>query len=129
MGKKIMVIDDEPDVITYLATLLEENGYQTDSAKNGIEGLKKIKENKPDLVCLDILMPEKSGIGLYRELKKDEGLKGIPVVIVTGFRGDEHPLMDFKEFLNKRSVPGPEGYLEKPIDRQKFLEIIEKSLG
>ena len=129
MGKKIMVIDDEPDVITYLTTLLEENGYQTDSAKDGVEGLKKIKEKRPDLVCLDILMPEKSGIGLYRELKKDEGLKGIPVVIVTGFRGDEHPLMDFKEFLYKRSVPGPEGYLEKPIDRQKFLEIIEKNLG
>ena len=129
MGKKIMVIDDEPDVITYLTTLLEENGYQTDSARDGVEGLKKIKENRPDLVCLDILMPEKSGIGLYRELRKDEGLKGIPVVIVTGFRGDEHPLMDFKEFLYKRSVPGPEGYLEKPIDRQKFLEIIEKNLG
>ncbi|HCX90107.1 MAG: response regulator [Deltaproteobacteria bacterium CG12_big_fil_rev_8_21_14_0_65_43_10] len=129
MGKKIMVIDDEPDVITYLTTLLEENGYQTDSAKDGVEGLKKIKEKRPDLVCLDILMPEKSGIGLYRELRKDEGLKGIPVVIVTGFRGDEHPLMDFKEFLYKRSVPGPEGYLEKPIDRQKFLEIIEKNLG
>jgi len=129
MGKKIMVIDDEPDVITYLTTLLEENGYQTDSAKDGVEGLKKIKEKRPDLVCLDILMPEKSGIGLHRELRKDEGLKGIPVVIVTGFRGDEHPLMDFKEFLYKRSVPGPEGYLEKPIDRQKFLEIIEKNLG
>jgi len=129
MGKKIMVIDDEPDVITYLTTLLEENGYQTDSAKDGVEGLKKIKEKRPDLVCLDILMPEKSGIGLYRELRKDEGLKGIPVVIVTGFRGDEHPLMDFKEFLYKRSAPGPEGYLEKPIDRQEFLEIIEKSLG
>ena len=129
MGKKIMVIDDEPDVITYLTTLLEENGYQTDSARDGVEGLKKIKENRPDLVCLDILMPEKSGIGLYRELKKDEGLKGIPVVIVTGFRGDEHPLMDFKEFLYKRSVPGPEGYLEKPIDRQEFLGLIAKNIS
>ncbi|RJP55406.1 MAG: response regulator [Deltaproteobacteria bacterium] len=128
MGKKIMVIDDESDVITYLTTLLEENGYQTDSAKDGVEGLKKIKENKPDLICLDILMPEKSGIGLYRELKKDAELKGIPVVIVTGFRGDEHPLMDFKEFLNKRSVPGPEGYMEKPIDKQKFLEMIRDKI-
>ncbi len=128
MGKKIMVIDDESDVITYLTTLLEENGYQTDSAKDGVEGLKKIKENKPDLICLDILMPEKSSIGLYRELKKDAELKGIPVVIVTGFRGDEHPLMDFKEFLNKRSVPGPEGYMEKPIDKQKFLEMIRDKI-
>ena len=72
MGKKIMVVDDEPDIITYLTTLLEENGYETESAKDGVDGLKKIRESRPDLVCLDILMPEKSGIGLYRELKKDE---------------------------------------------------------
>ncbi|MFA4915203.1 MAG: response regulator [Syntrophales bacterium] len=129
MDKKIIVIDDEPDVITYLTTLLEENGYKTDSAADGLEGLKKIKETRPDLVCLDILMPEKSGIGLYRELKKDEGLKGIPVIIVTGFRGDEHPLMNFKDFLYKRSVPGPEGYMEKPIDRQEFLEMVKKNLS
>ena len=128
MGKKIMVIDDEPDIITYMTTLLEENGYETDSAKDGIEGLKKIKEYKPDLVCLDILMPEKSGIGLYRELRKDEELKGIPVVIVTGFKGDDNPLLTFKEFLYKRSVPGPEGYLEKPIDQKEFLDTIKEKI-
>ena len=128
MGKKIMVIDDEPDIITYMTTLLEENGYETDSAKDGIEGLKKIKEYKPDLVCLDILMPEKSGIGLYRELRKDEELKEIPVIIVTGFKGDDNPLLTFKEFLYKRSVPGPEGYLEKPIDQKEFLDTIKEKI-
>ena len=128
MGKKIMVIDDEPDLITYLTTLLEENGYETDSAKDGIEGLEKIKEFKPDLVCLDILMPEKSGIGLYRELRKDDELKGIPVVIVTGFKGDDNPLLTFKEFLYKRSVPGPEGYIEKPINQQEFLDTIKEKI-
>ena len=128
MGKKIMVIDDEPDIITYLTTLLEENGYETDSAKDGIEGLEKIKEFKPDLVCLDILMPEKSGIGLYRELRKDDELKGIPVVIVTGFKGDDNPLLTFKEFLYKRSVPGPEGYIEKPINQQEFLDTIKEKI-
>ncbi|MDY6857297.1 MAG: response regulator [Thermodesulfobacteriota bacterium] len=128
MGKKIMVIDDEPDIITYLTTLLEEDGYETDSAKDGVEGLEKIKENRPDLICLDILMPKKSGIGLYRELRKDEDLKGIPVVIVTGFKGEDNPLMDFKEFLHKRSVPGPEGYLEKPIDQEEFLKTIKEQI-
>jgi len=128
MGKKIIVIDDEPDIITYLTMLLEDNGYETESAKNGIEGLKKIRENKPDLICLDILMPEKSGIGLYREVRKDEDLKEIPVVIVTGFKGDDNPLMTFKEFLYKRSIPGPEGYIEKPVDQKEFLEIIQDKI-
>ncbi len=128
MGKKILVVDDEPDIITYLTTLLEENGYETDSAKDGVEGLKKAKEDKPNLICLDILMPEKSGIGLYRDLRKDEELKEIPVIIVTGFKGDDNPLLTFKEFLYKRSVPGPDGYLEKPIDQKEFLETIKEKV-
>ena len=128
MGKKILVVDDEPDIIMYMTTLLEENGYDTDSAKDGVEGLTKAKENRPNLICLDILMPEKSGIGLYRELRKDEELKEIPVIIVTGFKGDDNPLLTFKEFLYKRSVPGPEGYLEKPIDQKEFLETIKEKI-
>lgn len=128
MGKKILVVDDEPDIIMYMTTLLEENGYETDSAKDGVEGLTKAKENRPNLICLDILMPEKSGIGLYRELRKDEELKEIPVIIVTGFKGDDNPLLTFKEFLYKRSVPGPEGYLEKPIDQKEFLETIKEKI-
>ena len=128
MAKKILVIDDEPDVVTYLTTLLEENGYQASGAADGKEGLAKIKENKPDLICLDVLMPEKSGIGLYKELKKSDEYKKIPVIIITGFHEENFPMIDFKKFIYERSIPGPEGYMEKPIDRENFLQAIKDVL-
>jgi CheY-like chemotaxis protein len=125
MAKKILIIDDEEDVLTYLKTLFEENGYETAVAMNGKEGLEKIRSERPDLICLDILMPEKSGIYLYRELKKDKDNKDIPVIIVTGFKADEYPLIDFKKFIYERSVPGPEGYIEKPIDQKVLLDTVK----
>lgn len=66
--KKILVIDDEPHVVTYLKTLLEDNGYETVTANDGAEGLEMAKSHRPDLVCLDITMPETTGIRFYRNL-------------------------------------------------------------
>jgi two-component system, OmpR family, phosphate regulon response regulator PhoB len=126
--KKIMVIDDEPDVVTFLTTLLEENGYETRSACNGVEGLEKIRRERPDLICLDLLMPEKTGIILYREIRKDDDLKDIPVIMITGFAAPEFPLIDFKRFITKRSIPPPEVFMEKPIDRQALLNAIQETL-
>jgi two-component system phosphate regulon response regulator PhoB len=128
MAKKILVIDDEPDVITYLVTLLEENGYQASGAADGKEGLDRIKASKPDLICLDVLMPEKSGIGLYKELKKSDEYRKIPVIIITGFTEENFPMIDFRKFIYERSIPGPEGYMEKPIDREKFLKVVKDVL-
>ena len=124
MGEKILIIEDEPDIQTYLATLFEENGYEVSTASNGKAGAAKLAEERPDLICLDILMPEKSGIALYRELKKSQEFRGIPVVMVTGFKFDEFPNVDFKKFIYERSVPGPDGYVEKPIDREVLLKTV-----
>lgn len=126
--RKIMVIDDEPDVVTYLSTLLEENGYETCSALDGVEGMDKIRNDPPDLICLDLLMPEKTGIKLYREIRKDPQFKDIPVIMITGFAAPEYPLIDFKRFISQRSIPPPEGYMEKPIDKRALLEAIEDTL-
>jgi CheY-like chemotaxis protein len=128
MAKKILIVEDEPDVMLYLNTLFEEHGYETATAANGKEGAKKVEEVQPDLICLDLLMPEKSGIALYRELKHNEDYKKIPVVMVTGFKADEFPMIDFKKFIYERSVPGPEAYIEKPIDRDRLLEAIGRIL-
>jgi CheY-like chemotaxis protein len=129
MGKKrIMVIDDEPDVVTFLTTLLEENGYETCSAQDGTEGLDKLQKERPDLICLDLLMPEKTGIKLYREIRKDPEFKDIPVIMITGFAAPEFPLIDFKRFISQRSIPPPEGYMEKPIDRSALLKAIQETL-
>jgi two-component system phosphate regulon response regulator PhoB len=126
--KKIMVIDDEPDVVTFLCTLLEENEYLTCFAKDGVEGWEKIQKERPDLICLDLLMPEKTGIKLYRELRKAPDLKDIPVIMITGFAAPEFPLIDFKRFITQRSIPPPEWYMEKPIDRRALLSAIRETL-
>jgi CheY-like chemotaxis protein len=128
--KTVLVLDDEPHVVTYLETLLRDNGYETLSASNGKEGMEKVRGEKVDLVCLDISMPEQSGVRFYRNLKDDPKLSAIPVVIVTavtGYGGDPEP---FKQFISTRKqVPPPEGFLAKPIDKQEFLNTIRKILS
>lgn len=129
MAKKILVIDDEPDMVTFLCTLLEDNGYETLTAVDGEEGLSKVKSDKPDLVSLDLLMPNKTGIKMFREMRKDEDTKDIPVVMVTGFGKDDVPSMDFKEWIQKRAIKPPEAYIEKPVNKDVLLDAIKKALG
>ncbi len=129
MAKKILVIDDEPDMLAFLTTLLEDNGYETMTASDGEEGLEKARAEKPDLISLDLLMPNKTGIKMYRELRKDEGIKEIPVVMVTGFTKDDVPSMDFKEWIQKRAIRPPEAYIEKPVNKETLLDAIRKSIG
>lgn len=128
-SKKILVIDDEPDVVTFLTTLLEDHGYETCSAMDGEEGLEKIQKEHPDLICLDILIPKKTGVKLYGQIRKDPTLKNVPVVIITAWGPPEYPGIDFKRFIHHRSkIPPPDGYLEKPIDREDFLKTISQIL-
>lgn len=130
-GKKtILILDDEPHVVTYLATLLEDNGYETIAASNGKEGMEIAKANRPDLVCLDITMPEQSGIRFYRNLKGDPELESVPVVIVTavtGYGGDPEP---FKRFISTRKqVPPPAAFFSKPIDTEDFVATVNRILS
>ena len=128
--KSVLVIDDERSVVAYLETLLEDNGYETISAENGRAGFDIAKKERPDLVCLDITMPEDSGIRFYRNIKDEPELGKIPVVVVTavtGYGGDPEP---FRKFLdNRRQVPPPEAFFSKPIDRQEFLDAISRLIG
>lgn len=127
--KKVLVIDDELDVLTYISSILKNNGYLYVTAKNGIEGMTKAKEEKPDIITLDLLMPERTGIKLYRELKKDEELKMIPVIMVTGIASEAHQFADFKKFIFERNIPAPEGYIEKPFKPEELIEKVKKALG
>ena len=123
-AKTVLVVDDDPDTLTYLTTLLEDNGYATVSAKDGNEALQRIEEKRPDLVTLDISMPEKSGVAVYRKLKEEDQLKSIPVIITTGVSED------FKQFIStRRQVPPPEGYISKPVDHAEFLRLVGKLLS
>jgi two-component system, OmpR family, phosphate regulon response regulator PhoB len=130
MPKKILIIDDEQDVLLFLGTLLRKNGYDVCEACDGVQGMKKVIEEKPDLVCLDLIMPEKTGIKMYREMRKDDQLKSVPVIMVTGIESvDRWDFKDFKTFIRERSLPRPNGYIEKPIDKEQFLKAVKEVLG
>ena len=128
--KRIHILDDEPDIITYFEILLTDHGYQTVSARDGVEGLAKARTEQPDLITLDISMPKKSGVRFYHELKTDPELKGIPVVVVTAVTDDAGDPYAFKEFIGgSDDVPPPEGYVPKPVERDEFLAVIERVLA
>ena len=119
--KTVLVVDDEADVRDYLTCLLEDHGYAVETAENGEEGLLRMTERRPDAITLDITMPLKTGIRLYREIKKSVVLKDIPVIIVTGITSD------FEKFIStRRTVPPPDGYVHKPVDQQKLLSLVDR---
>jgi len=127
--KKVLVVDDDPDVRLFNTTVVEENGYIPIEATNGEEGLKKLKEEKPDLVILDVLMPRQSGIRLYRELKTDSAFKGVNVIMLSGiaqktFLRSQKALTEF----GGEAVPEPEVYLEKPVEPEELAAAIKKFL-
>ena len=128
--KKVLVVDDDPDVRLFNSTVVEENGYTPIEATNGEEGLKKLKEENPDLVILDVLMPRQSGIRLYRELKTDKAFKDINVIMLSGiakktFLRSQKALTEF----GGEAVPEPEVYLEKPVEPEELAAAIKKFLG
>jgi len=122
--KTVLVVDDEPDARDYLTTVLEDNGFATVIAKDGSDAIAKLEEATPDLVSLDITMPEKSGVSVYRKLKEDDKLKDVPVIIITGV-SDE-----FQKFIStRRQVPPPDGYISKPVDADAFMKMVDDLIG
>lgn len=117
MAKKILIIDDDPAIVEFLEDFLQDNDFATVTAFNGAEGLEKLKSESPDLVTLDMDMPEKGGTLFYAGLRKDEALKDTPVVVVSGV-GPRPPA------LNK-SVP----VITKPIDGDALLTHINDLLA
>ena len=84
MAKTVMLVDDDPNTITFLSAVLQDYGYEVRSADNGSDGLKALKEAVPDLLILDVMMPKKSGFTLFKQIRRDEGLKKLPVLMLTG---------------------------------------------
>lgn len=137
MAKKILVIDDEPDALTFIETVLLDDGFEPLTTTSAVQSLNIAKQEHPDLILLDLIMPEKSGISLFQELKTDPVLKEIPVVVVSGV--SQVTGADFREFSFKLPDPKgesdgvvtyvrPEGFVEKPIDPSELLRVIEEVL-
>ncbi len=122
--KTILVVDDDPDARDFLVTVLKDNGLAAITAADGTEAMAAIEKAVPDLVTLDITMPEKSGVEVYRKLKENDRYKGVPVIIITGISDD------FRRFIStRRQVPPPEGYISKPVDHEAFLKTVRELLG
>ena len=128
-AKKVLIVDDELDVRIYVRTLFETSGYSPIVTRNGIEGLQKAKELSPDLIILDVMMPEAGGVTMYRELKTDPQLKNIPVIMLTAV--GEKSFSHYLKMLNIKiggPIPQPEAYMEKPLDHEELLKLARKIL-
>ncbi len=117
MAKKIMVVDDDPVIVKYIVALLEDNGYATCTAADGVEAYHMIKDEKPDLITLDLEMSEEWGTKFYRRLTKEDEFKDIPVIVISGLPG--------RHLSIKKAV----AFMGKPFDQKQLLETIKKTIG
>jgi Fe-S oxidoreductase/CheY-like chemotaxis protein len=120
-GRKILVTDDEPDFITYISTILEDNGATVIKAYDGEQAIELARKEKPDLMTLDISMPGKSGIEVFDHFREDKELKSIPICIITG-------KPELRKLIYERPEFPPEGYIDKPITEEGLILNIRKIL-
>lgn len=120
-GRRILVVDDEEDIRTFLSTVLEDAGAEVLLATDGDEGLAVMAKEKPDLVTLDLSMPGRDGVETFAEMRKHPEVKEIPVCVVTG-----HP--EFRKVIYDRAVPPPEGYMDKPVDEEELVSNLKRIL-
>lgn len=121
MKKKVMIVEDNELNMKLFDDLLGAHGYDTIKTRDGTEVLELARTHQPDLIIMDIQLPEVSGLEVTQWLKKDEGLKSIPVVAVTAFamKGDEEKIRQ----------GGCEDYISKPISITDFIAVVKKHLG
>lgn len=129
IGKTILVVDDEPDVRLFFEVALKGAGFDVITASNGEEALDHVREQTPDLISLDLVMPKKSGIKFLYELRKNRDWKAIPVLVVTAHARDEMGKDDLENIIGNRSLSGPGVYLEKPVTAVKYINSIKTALN
>lgn len=121
MPKQVMIVEDNELNMKLFNDLLEANGYETLQTRDGNEALDALKTARPDLILMDIQLPEISGLEVTKRIKQDEEIKHIPVIAVTAFamKGDEERIRE----------GGCEGYMSKPISVQTFIQTIKSYIG
>ena len=127
--KKVLIVDDDVDIRKVVSKLVEKSGYESIEAKNGVEGMGKVREHKPDLIILDMLMPKESGVRMYHELKTEESLKDIPVIVLSAI--PKKSFLRSQKVLDEfagQSVPEPEAYIEKPEEPEELIALMKKIL-
>lgn len=121
MAKTVLIVEDNELNMKLFSDLLEANGYATVQTRNGVEAVGLARKHRPDLILMDIQLPEVSGLQVTQWLKDDDELRSIPVIAITAFamKGDEEKIRQ----------GGCEAYLSKPISVAKFLETVRNYLG
>ena len=121
LGKKVLIVEDNDLNMKLFNDLLVAHGYGTLQSKHGVEALKLARQHRPDLILMDIQLPEISGLQVTQWIKEDEDLRTIPIIAVTAFamKGDEEKIRE----------GGCEAYIAKPISTTSFLRTVERFLS
>lgn len=120
-GKKIFIVDDEPTIVEYVTVILEKASYQVSSCENGTDAIEKIRAEKPDLILLDVMLPDVDGITICRQIKSNPKTNAIPVILLTSLT-DATTIRDAQLF-------GVSDYISKPFDAKVLKAKIEKALS
>jgi CheY-like chemotaxis protein len=128
--KKILIVEDELDLRIFLCNLLGNCGYHTIDAADRAEGLQKAKREKPALIILDVMIPKEDGIQMYREIKEDQDLKNIPVIMVSTI--DRKTFSFYQKFQHASKgtgIPEPGAYLEKPLEAEELIKLVRSLIS
>ena len=120
LRRRVLVVDDDPEIVTFLATLLELEGIDSTVATSAAAALEKLEHTVPNLVLLDIAMPDRDGLDLCRELKKDPRTRNVPVFVVSARPG--------KDVVERALAAGAEEFIRKPFENQELIARIRGRL-
>ena len=120
--KKVLCIEDEPEMIDLIKLILERKGFEVVGAVGGAEGLEVIRREKPDLILLDLMMPEVDGWEVFRQIRADEQLKSIPVIVVTAKAQSIDKVLGLH-------IAKVDDYVTKPFGPQELLNSVNKVLA
>jgi CheY-like chemotaxis protein len=122
----VVIVDDEVDIAVYLRLALEEHGYRVAAFSDAGSAAAALETSQPAAICLDLLMPEKSGLSLYKKIVEDPHLKTCPVLIISGLAvGGDLPLL----LAKAGDLPTPAAFIDKPIDMGEFLSTLDSLLA
>ena len=124
--RHVLVIDDEPDISSYIASILEGSQYSVQTANSAMEGERIIRDRRPDLILLDLMMPGRTGIQFFVRLKGNDETKDIPLIMVTGIKDKLN--IDWQEIVSKLKARVPDGFVEKPIEPVHLMNVVEDVL-
>jgi CheY-like chemotaxis protein len=146
-AQHILIVDDSDEIIAYFTEVLEEHGYAYSVARDGKAAIESMRENRPDLVLLDVMMPRKSGIAVFNKMRQDPELEKVPVVIVTGASratgvemttGESDPKKTYEDDLAREfgvqireqlQNLSPQGFLEKPVEPEQLISKIRSLIN